>query len=240
VGVADGNTIIFSVPEKAVEDQASDKEYTVLAKTELPEDGRLNIESYKTKEEVGFEEYVLVRGYTGSSERTMPILITRFGERVNNEGEVVEFLEGYQGATAVTLNASEKVSFSGLKRGMVIRPMKNKSGEVIDLTILYDYRTPDMYVPGSDINSYLRPAMGYVNNVVDGVIKIAYTDPAKVDQVMYTGNAPVLVYDTKADRNMVSVGTIADAITYKNAMNNCSKVFMLTSYLSPNLFILFN
>ena len=240
VGVADGNTVIFSVPEKAVENQAEDKEYTVLAKNELPEDGRLNIESYKTKEDVGFEEYVLVRGYSGSSARTMPVLITGFGTKVNNNGEIVEFIEGYQGVATISLTASEKVSFSELKPGMIIKPMVDKSGEVIDMAILYDYRTPDKYVPGSGLNDYLRPAMGYVNNIVDGVIKIAYTDPAKVDQVMYTGNTPVLVYDTSADQNMVSVGTIADAITYKNDKDNCSKVFMLTSYLSPNLFILFN
>lgn len=240
IAVANGNTVIFSVPDAAVEEQAEDKDYSVLARNELPEDGRLNIETYKTKEEVGFEEYVLVRGYTGSSAHTVPVLVTNFGLKMNSDGEIVEFIEGYQGTSAVSLTASEDVSFAELTPGMIIRPTKNRSGEVIALTVLYDYKNPGKYAPGSDINAYLRPAMGYVNDLVDGVIKIGYTDPSVVDQVMYTTNVPVLIYDTEADENMVSVGTIADAKTYKNENANCSKVFMLTNYMSPYLFILFN
>ncbi len=240
VGVADGNTVIFSVPEKAAENSASDEDYAVLSKSEIPEDGRLNIESYATTDEVGFEEYVLVRGYSGSSTNATPVLITDFGTKANSEGDVVEYLEGYQGAATVSFTASDEVSFEDLEAGMVIKPATNRNGEITGITVLYDYRNPDKYSPGSDLNGNKRPAMGYVNNVVDGVVRIGYKDPSVVDQVMYTGSATVLVYDTEADTNMVSVGSISDAITYKNAGNNCSKIFMLTTYLTPNMFILFN
>lgn len=240
VGVADANTIIFSVPDKAAEDTADDKDYSVMDKGEIPEDGRINIETYKTKEDVGFEQYVLLRGYLPSSSGSAPILITNRGTRLNSAGEVVEYIECYQGKSAITLNASEDTTFDGIEAGMVVRVAKNRDGEVISTTILYDYKNPGDYSPASDLNAMNRAVMGYVNNVVDGVIKIGYKDPAKVDQVMYTTNVPVLIYDTKADKNQVRIGTMSDAVTYKNDGTNCSKVFMVTTYLTPNLFILFN
>ena len=183
VGVADANTIIFSVPDKAAEDTADDKDYSVMDKGEIPEDGRINIETYKTKEDVGFEQYVLLRGYLPSSSGSAPILITNRGTRLNSAGEVVEYIECYQGKSAITLNASEDTTFDGIEAGMVVRVAKNRDGEVISTTILYDYKNPGDYSPASDLNALNRPVMGYVNNIVDGVIKIGYKDPAKVDQV---------------------------------------------------------
>ena len=239
-GVMNSNSIIFSVPNDSDEDSAEDKDYRVLKLNSFINDSPVVIETYKSKEDAGVEEYVVVRGYTPPSSYNTPVLVTDKGTKLNDEGQVVDYIEGFSRTSVVSYIAPENVSLANLNPGMVIKPIFNVDNELTGANIIYDYRNHDEYKSVSDANANLRPVIGYVNDVVDDVIKVGYTDPSVIDQIMYMKNVPVLVYDTKTDRNNIKIGNVNDAITYKNGKNDCSKIVAITNHYAPYLFVIFN
>lgn len=239
-GVMNNDSVVFGVPTESNEDTAEDKDYRILKLKDLINDSSVVIETYKTKEDAGVEEYVVVRGYEPPSTLSIPVLITDKGTKFNDDGQVVEYIEGLSRINAVVYTAPDDISFSNLTPGMIIKPTLDIDGELTDLSIIYDYRNHNGYKSASDANGSMRPIIGYVNDIVDDAIKIGYTDPSVIDQVMYSKNVPVLVYDTKTDKNNVKVGSLNDATTYKNGKNDCSRIFAVTRHYAPYFFVIFN
>lgn len=242
-GVVNGSSVIFSVPSDDKIAEADDSDFYVMSVSDIPEDGRLNIETYKTKEKVGFEQYVVVKGYKADTVSLdgYPVLIQSIYKTVNSAGESVDCIKGYQGTASVTLLATSDISFSAeLLPGMIINIAKNREGYISGYSIAYDYRNPEKYKPEGELNKSGRRVMGYVHDVVDGVVKIGYNTPDVISQVMYSTNIPVMIYDTSEEKDNIRIGTIEEARTYLNQGADCSKVFMVTTYFTPRIFIVFN
>lgn len=246
--VFNSETIILSVPVNPTDNT---EDYIVAKMSQVAYDTYVNAETYKVGEEVGFDDIILLKGYNfnrDSSAARTPVLIEKLTRRVNSDGEAVDSASGYQGKAVVSFVTKTDVKLIGnedsskdIKPGMMVDFITDSDGEVIDYKILYDWREPTARTATSkDINAYNRSSMGYVYNVIDGVVKFGFEKPGAFDQVTNSKDVPVLVYDTKEVANNISVGSMADAHTYVNEVDNCSKIFMYSTYTIPYLFVIFN
>jgi len=53
------------------------------------------------------------------------------------------------------------------------------------------------------------------------------------------GSAPVVVYDSSYKNELAYVGSFADANTYYNFKDACSKVVVLSRYFAPYIFVIY-
>ena len=246
-GVIDPTTFIFSVPLDNNIDSAEDYEFKVIDKTEIPNDSTLNFETYKTKDNVGFEQYLVIKGSSGATLSTseMPILVDSFSSVVNDDGEIVERLTGWQGATRLSINSDGNYSFTenGIANGDVIRVYKSSTGEITNAVMCFDYSENAVSGAAPAFNALYSTAVGYVNEVVDNVVRIGYSAPETVDITLFGTNVPILVCDSQNTINgkpEVYKGTLDDARTYMNAGSECSKIFVVQTRSAPKLFIIYN
>lgn len=246
--VFNSSTVILSVPASPSENP---EDYIVAKSSQVAYDTYVNAETYKVGEEIGFDDIILLKGYNfnrDSSAARTPVLVEKLTRRMNSDGEAVDSVNGYQGKAIVSFVATTDVKFTGnedatkdIKPGMMVDFITDADGEVIDYKILYDWREPTARTATSkDINAYNRSSMGFVYNVVEGVVKFGFEKPGAFDQATNSKDVPVLVYDTKEMMNNISVGSMADAHTYLNEHEECSKIFMYSTYTIPYLFVIFN
>ena len=246
-GVIDSTTFIFSVPLDNDIESAEDYEFKVIDKTEIPNDSTLNFETYKTKDRVGFEQYLVIKGSSGATLSTseMPILVDSFSSVVNDEGEIVECLTGWQGATRLSINSDGNYSFTenGIANSDVIRVYKNGTGEVTNAVMCFDYSENLVSGAAPTFNALYSTAVGYINDVVDDVVRIGYTAPETVDITLFGTNVPILICDSQNTINgkpEIYKGTLNDARTYMNSGSECSKIFVVQTRSAPKMFIIYN
>ena len=241
--VVNSNTKIFAVPSDANLDNADDIDFTILTSSQITNDTMLDAETYRTKKRIGYEEFVLLKGYTKYNDTSeMPVLVTHISSTMNYNGETVDCINGYQGANKVSINAESGVSFfnKGIKNGMFISVKKNNIGEATDCKILYDYREKEKYPSDTDINGAYTVVNGYVTDIVDDVVKIGINAKGNYDRIMYTSGVPVLVFDSKLKTdNNIRIGTINDAATYYNADDECSAVVLFTMWMTPYVYVVY-
>ena len=237
--VLDGNTIIFSLPEEL--EGAEDKEFAVLsALTDWKTYS--NVETYKVQNRVGYEQFVVVSGHNASMywESDVPVLVKSFSEVLGDEGDIREALVAYQGTTEKEFPVEEGLSLieRGVEKGDVIRLKLNGDGTIDDFTMIYDYDKGEENAVIGGYGSQLAFSVGYITDVVDGVIKIGKT-PGATDISIYTASVPCVFYDSSLNDNEIYVGDIAGAKTYFNEDDDCSMVVITQSYTVPKSLIVF-
>ena len=239
--VLDNNTIIFMVPSREQIADANDTSFYVVNRSTLTNNDLVNVETYKITDRIGYEQFAVMWGYEMGYTSALPVLVRAITTVLDENNCPIHALDGYQGANEVSIPASSEVSFDGIEPGMVVRANVNPNTSLLEgYEILFDYKNMEAYPPLANADAPYRTAGGYVNDLVDTVIRIGYTDPAVMDQVMYTANIPVLVYDTAAKSNNITVSSINETRTYRNAGSDCSKVLMASRNGTPVLYILYN
>lgn len=118
-------------------------------------------------------------------------------------------------------------------------------GEVSDVLVRYDYDESNPQISAgnataSNVNANPRYYTGYVNDVVDGVIKIGYNSKDDCDVILDPSYVATLVYDHgQKEGQKVSAGSTDDAITPEMDYNNSSLVFVNTVWISPRVIIIY-
>ncbi|MGN0179283.1 MAG: S-layer homology domain-containing protein [Monoglobaceae bacterium] len=250
--IADGNTKIFSVPAKDNIISADDDEFNMLTRSDIPGDTTLNaVEAYQTSKQLGIADYIVLYDYneSGFREDTLPIVVETVAQGMNDEGDIVGALVGYQGSNTVTINAENNVSFEGITPGSVIRVALNRKGEIADYKVQYDPENPTAntgkYVCKStvewtdDINKDYRTIYGYVNSISEKVVVIGKNNGSEISYAVNSSSVPVLIYD-KNERTKLKVGSVNDARTYLNSGNDCSNILLFTRRMTPALIVIYN
>ncbi len=240
--VLDNNTVIFAIPAEENMAAAEDEDFARIARSALPNDTRLNAETYKITERVGYEQFVVLRGYDpyGYKASERPLLVQSVFTGMNEDGEMVKGIQGYQGGSAVSFTATTEVDFDGavpVEPGMVLRIKRDSKGYITDYQVLFDYRSDPVFTGDRTVNGAFRTLGGYVYDIVDGIIKIDYDLDGVIDQSTITNGVPVIVFDK--ENKKARIGNINDAVTYYNAQKDCSVIFMMSSYSSPQMFVLY-
>lgn len=241
--VFDANTKVFVVPNVSNFDNVSEDDLWVTIGSQLANDTGTFAQSYKTAENIGIAKYILLKEYDPSRVRAeLPILAQGISSAVNENGDSVEVLDGYQGATLVHIQADESVgnlfSKNRVLPGDVVTLTKDNYGKVKGCTVVYDYRSGD-HKALTALNDAVGMFVGYANSVVDGVVKIGYDSGAEFDYAINALAKPVIIYDTSDDRARITPGTTGDIVTYLNDPTNCSTVFIVTSRMQPQMFIVY-
>ncbi len=107
----------------------------------------------------------------------------------------------------------------------------------------FDYSENAVSGTAPTFNALYSTAVGYVNDVVDNVVRIGYTTPETVDITLFGTNVPILVCDslhTRDGKPDVYAGTLDDARTYINSGSDCSKIFVVQTRSAPKMFIIYN
>lgn len=237
------DTKVFIVPYVSDYDNVSDDELWVTVGSKLANDTGTYAQSYKTADDIGITKYLLLKGYDPSRVNVeLPILANKIVSGIDDDGNNVEVLVGYQGASPVRIRAdgeeSNLFSKAGVQQGDVVRLTKDYYGHVKDCSVAYDYRT-GAHKAISVLNDNMGMFVGYANNVVDNVVKIGYASGAECDFAINALTRPVLVYDTSNPNNPISVASIGDIVTYRNDPVNCSTVLIVTSRMQPQMFIVY-
>jgi len=243
LSLVDDNTLFFAVPEDEEIATAKDNQFQIVKKSDLVNDSMYSLETYKNSEKVDTEKYVVLKGYSfrGLLPMDMPIIVSNVGTALNEAGESVDCLEGYQGTTLVSICAEDGYDLDGLKftEGDWVRVRTNSAGEIVYAQILLDAESIATTTTNSaDSNAGYRMIVGYVHDVVGKAIRIAEGDPAVCTQVMYGNSIPVLIVD-KNERDVIRLGTMNDAETWYHAGGGCSRVALLTRYTIPYLMVIY-
>ena len=244
------NTIVFSVPPDSLAETASDKDFSIKKKSDFVDGDIYTIETYKTKERVGYEQFIILKSSAGGSwdNYALSFLVKDVRKVLDEEGEIVDALVGYNGPQEVTILSDGELSFDSIKPGMILRLRQNFHKRIEEIKILFD---PDndldadgnIKISAQTNSQFGEPfglVKGYVNDVVDGVIKIARSNPAVVDQMADKQGAPVLIYESKNKRNPIRLGSFNDARTYYRDRDERSIIVMQSYYGTPRLFVIYN
>ena len=241
--VFDPKTKVFIVPFVTDYDNVKEEDLWVTTGSMLKNDTGAYAQSYKTEENIGIAKYMLLKGYDPNKVNgDLPILAQKITYGMDDDGNRVEVLEGYQGAGYVTIAAddseSDLFSKNGVMTGDVVTLTKDSYGNVKGCTVVYDYRTGE-HRAISALNDISGMFVGYANDVVENVVKIGFRSGAECDFAINALSRPVLVYDTSKNKNPISTGTVGDIITYKNNPEECSTVFIATNRMQPQAFIVY-
>lgn len=247
--VINNSTVLFVVPVDAELATAEDEDYYIADKANLKNDTKLTYASYKTKERVGYEQFVVIKGNPTADNTDRPVLVSGIGEVQNDEGETVSCIYGYSGNDMQTFRLKDQtVSLDGISEGDLIRVYRNHIGDIEKCEMVFDYSETKLVsvntIDTDDINTInnnYTVTCGYVNDVVDGVVSISKDKGGETGRVMYTNGIPVLVYDSsKRDGYNISIGNINDARTYQATKNDCSIIIMTGVRTLPNMFVIYN
>lgn len=237
-----GTTPLFKVPTGELKKTATDKDYVVSKVSSLTDNEIYYVSTYKLSTAPGYCDFV-VEEYNSAPDYndSLPILVTGISQSMNESGELVECLEGYQGGSEVTLEASRDYSYtsSGVKKGMLVRARKDYDDSICEVKIVYD---PDKGITSNTSNQYnalYGAEIGYINDVSGNIMTIGYQDPTKVNRVLLKASAPVIVYDKDNEREPVKKGEFADAVTYRNNPDDCSVVVAVSRYTTQRLFVIY-
>ena len=241
--VFDENTKVFIVPNVTSFDNVRDEELWATVGSKLVNDTGAYAQSYRTSESIGVAKYVLLKDYEPSKANAeLPILAQKIYTGLDDDGEIVEILKGYQGNASVDIKADDSNSnlFSSKKvsAGDVITLKRDSYGNVIDCTVKYKYSLGKL-LESSELNAVMGVFAGYANSVVDNVVKIGYTSGADFDFAVNATSKPVLLFDASETKNPISVATTGDIVTYKNSPTRCSKVVIVTSRMQPQLLVIY-
>lgn len=247
--VINNSTVLFVVPVDAELATAEDEDYYIADKANLKNDTKLTYASYKTKERVGYEQFVVIKGNPTADNTDRPVLVSGIGEVQNDEGGTVSCIYGYSGNEMQTFRLKDQtVSLDGISEGDLIRVYRNHIGDIEKCEMVFDYSETKLVSANTidtddinTINNNYTVTCGYVNDVVDGVVSISKDKGGETGRVMYTNGISVLVYDSsKRDGYNISIGNINDARTYQATKNDCSIIIMTGVRTLPNMFVIYN
>ena len=247
--VINNSTVLFVVPVDAELATAEDEDYYIADKANLKNDTKLTYASYKTKERVGYEQFVVIKGNPTADNTDRPVLVSGIGEVQNDEGETVSCIYGYSGNEMQTFRLKDQtVSLDGISEGDLIKAYRNHIGDIEKCEMVFDYSETKLVSANTidtddinTINNNYTVTCGYVNDVVDGVVSISKDKGGETGRVMYTNGISVLVYDSsKRDGYNISIGNINDARTYQATKNDCSIIIMTGVRTLPNMFVIYN
>ncbi len=235
----DDDTLIFSVPAQYSTDS---DDFTIKNRWNLSDDTDYSVDVYRYREEdVDFEQILLMKGTRWSTFSTWEesILVNKIYQAVNDDGEVVECLEGYKGATPVKIKTDESYSFekNGIKSGDLIRVTTNQDGQVDSASVAYSYGSSPQV--GNDYNANFRVAAVHANDKIGDVLKVGYESGADFDEIFNLKDVTVLVYDPNARKEKIRRGSIGDIRTYKAAGDSCSDVVIQTANMHTRLVVVY-
>lgn len=242
--IIDANTKIFAVPQVADIAEASDEDFKIKKKTDIINDRNYTVEAYSVDEESEFADAIIILGndWTRQSVSTSYVLIGELYSTVNDDGMVVDGIEGYSSGEGVRLIASEDYSLSEYQSGDIVRVQKNEKQEITNLDLIYRIgNTYETSGYASTINSSERFVIVHANDKIGGVVKVGYKSGADFDELFNLRNARIMIYDKSAENGKIQLGSYEDIVTYNGTgKTRSSDIAIQTNYGSIVFVVVYN
>lgn len=237
--MASTSTVIFGVPEDS---EQKDDDYFSILNWSTFEDGRQRkCQSYKFGKDNFFDDVVIEFDDSGASVSTIAdmFVINGITQELNIDDEVVYRLDGFVKGKQTSYLVEEicmKRNFSNeantkkytavnqLAPGSIVQLAINSQGRVNGMRLLVDYNESADVLPdfannanyGLASNSY-RVVRLFCNNRTNEGIQCSYFEGGVTTWKSLNSNPTVTIVDTSKSKDIVSVGTIDDIMTFKMA-----------------------
>ena len=240
----DANTVIFAIPNGITSKNFRDYDLMTKKCTDLMGDTNYTCESYRaTSEDIAPEQYVVIKGYDWNAPNyaTLSVLVDKIIKTINDDGEVVDCIIGYQGRNEVEFlcDAMYKPLDKGIKRGDLIRATLNTAGNVTNCDVSFSYGSAEDKWPVSTTYERFRTISGYVNDKVGDYLKVGFKSYMDYDEILNVGTAPVLIFDSSDGKDCIRVGSVDDIVSFQMGGRNADFVVVQDSYFQPRLIVVY-
>lgn len=232
----DNSTVVFTIPPMGTVD-APDDDYRVTGINDTILVNAVAATSYKTKEKVGHEQFVVLEWSPRTDVIPEPFIVKDMAMKLGADGEMHECISAYQGKGLIECTAAEGFSFSalGIGPGSVIRISKDRKNDVAGAQVVFNLSDLDKRTKSYNPLAWeVGTQRGEAVDVTDGVLSMnAREDNALPDGWTDAGNfridctnATVWIWDTQASRNNLQRGTV-------NNISQGDYVIMDTEHHNP-------
>ena len=235
----DDDTKIFSTPISDTDDD--EKNYRLMKKSELYTWKTYNAEAYQLSDsDSATADIVLIKGYNWdeiSTDRT-PFVFDEISEGINDEGDIVKILSGYDGSTKKEYFCTTDCVLPNLNVGDVVDLGINREQKVVRISVVCTAET--LPTEGTEgMFSEGRWTLGYANDIKGNIVKVGYDDMSVADEIFDCLASTVIVCDPNK-REKLYIGSASDIQTYKNSGADCSRVFVRTYQMEQRLMVVYN
>ena len=147
------------------------------------------------------------------------------------------FLLYYKYETFTNMKDLTGFNINELTVGSTVFLILNNKKEVKGIEPVFD-KTSTGGESNTNLNSSRRIAIGYVNRKKGSIISIGYTAPNVIDERFDCLNTPVIVVD-ETEKDKVSLGSIADIVSYEEEARGYSKVAIQTVQMSQKMIVVY-
>lgn len=224
------STLCMSIPNDV---NNSDEEmlFNIGKLTSFSSDTTYNAEAYQYGLEPGeFSDIVIVKGKSLGSEYFLStrVLITDVRQMLDKDGEIVYKLSGYHGNTFKELMCTAQLSknMPKVQVGDAISVADFPNNIVNEFTVTYGPSATEKPIDKTYRPNGARITMVYVHDVIGSSVFCGFESGETWDEIMTPGRSEVFIYDSEEGK--VTKGSTLDLVSYKNAGDDCSEVFVYT------------
>ena len=242
-GILTDETKVFFVPSDI--ENSKDDEFVVGKYTDFfSADNTYTTEVYVSSAKNCSADAVLCSFQTSDYSKNLSnqsmIVFDESYEMLNQDGELVSVVKGYENGNAVTYNVPKDISLDGIERGDLIKFHFNLRKEIIKS---YN-EEPDVWKgitetitrydnTGWANTGYYRSdfqlSFGYVSKKSSDVVCWGYKSPKQTDEAASVSNIKIIVYDkNKHEDQRLYIGTIHDIADYDTVGESASVVIYQT------------
>ncbi len=204
------STKIFAIPTDS--SNAEDDDYSVIGGSATPSDiSSCYAASYKTKEKVGIEQYIVLEwDRKDVSPSGYPVIVEDVRKVASEDGVATTMVYGYRGATKISMKLDPDKTFDTVTPGTIMR-IGYYGDTIVSLKKL---TTVEDIINGDRLHeSYNTSATiyyGAVVDLVDNVVKIDTKDDENYDAAVNLAGVNVRVWDASGRKGTLSSGQISD------------------------------
>ena len=174
-----------------------------------------------------------------------PIAVNKIVSTVNDEGDTVSVLSGYNADGPVELEGEAENTFDSVNEGDIISIKRNSTGRINEITKVYSVKENELKNPGknTDYDSICKYELLTPYCVAENTIKFntslapeEITKESQLKQRRVKKPDSVLVLN-RGRGEKYTMGTINDLVTYTDDAGAYDKVFMYVNYTEVRMLV---
>ncbi len=240
----DENTVIFSIPDEDANGNRNEDMYSIYATSNLKQGTTYMIDSYRLGPDYGVADAAVLHvSLTAFKENiSAAAVIERITEAVDENGEPVQMLYGYNNSGAVNVVVGDPAILENITPGDVIR-WQTFNGKAVNIQEIFDEETRTIVnLGGQSYHSGNYFIYADVYSYSDGLYLLTTEDVTQPltrnDLLSFILTAcPMYVYDEDARVPLVE-GSAADISDYQHT-GTASKMLLHTQSGTPKLLVVY-
>ena len=229
--IMDADTAFFGVPSEDKIADADEKDFLKVLKSDMISGTTYHAEAYKVGTESGAADVIII--FDAFSNSTGKAQLSLFVAEENIQGYDeergdIEIVSGMAEGVKKEFVIAEEFSSATMKPGDLFRLSLNENDEITMATEYYDFETKTKTRAGNWKNWDIEG--GYVLNIRDNIMTLSTTPNGAINQLANITGVPITVYDTRGQKPVCRVGSVADIV---EAKNTGALVYIFRRWVAP-------